>query len=180
VAGLSLLNAGALTPGVVSRWQWPGLTATVRAEAGRIVVAIGGEAQVIQLARLPGTRGGDYALFVCDCGRRYRHFYLKGRWACRRCHDLDYASRHEFWSPALRRAAKLRARLGGAPLPFGELPPRPRRYPQRELFDRLLPRLIAAEAAALAQLGALNAAADERRKGAGYDRHERDRDDDGE
>jgi hypothetical protein len=166
----TLEAAGALTPGVVSRWQWPDLAAVVKAEARHVVVACVGEAQVIRSARVAGTRGGDYAFWVCGCGRRYRHLYLKaGHWACRRCHHLDYASRHEFWSPALRQAMKLRQRLGADPQIGAPLPPRPRRYPQRGLYDKLLARLIAAEAAALAALGAMNVAADERRKGAGHE-----------
>jgi hypothetical protein len=139
--------------------------------ASRIVVAFGQSQQVLQIARLPGTRGGDYALWLCGCGKRRRHLYLKdGRWACRSCHSLHYASRHDSWSPPMRRAAKLRARMGGAPLPFGDLPPRPRRYPQNRHYDKLLPHLLAAEAAALARLGALNEAAEERQKGQRHDR----------
>jgi hypothetical protein len=133
--------------------------------ATSLVVAIGDDKQIIRIDRLDGTLGGSYALWICECGERRRDLYLKGRWACRKCHRIDYTSRHDAWSPPMRRAMKLRARLGGELQPFGALPPRPKRWPQRRLYDRLLPRLLAAEAAALGALNVLTAAADARRKG---------------
>jgi hypothetical protein len=164
----ALEAAGALTPGIVSRWQWLRLTAVVRAEAGRIVVVVtGGEMQAVPLVRLPGNTGGDYALFLCGCGKRRRHLYLKaGRWTCRRCGHLDYAIRHICTTPhALLRARRLRERLGATSLqPFTPLPPRPRQHSAALKYDKLAAEIARCEAAALGALSALNVAVEVRKK----------------
>jgi hypothetical protein len=142
--------------------------------ASRIVVAIGTEAQAISLVRLPGTRGGDYALFLCGCGQRRRDLYLKaGCFACRHCHNLDYASRHTWTTPtALLRARRLRQRIGAASLqPFTPLPPRPRWRSASLKHDKLAAEIARCEAAALGALAALNEAADKRRKGMRREQH---------
>jgi hypothetical protein len=134
--------------------------------ATSVVVAFGGERQRLQIVRMPGTRGGDYALWQCECGARRRHLYLKGdRFVCRGCGNLAYASRHVSFGQAFRQVAKLRRRLGADPRPFAPLPPRPRRYPQYARYDRLAGAIAAAEAAALGVLGKLTVAADVRREG---------------
>jgi hypothetical protein len=71
----------------------------------------------------------DWALpwFECPlCGRRCRHVYLLDPIACRRCHRLDYASRHLYrQTPAVHRVARLRRKLGANPRPFAPVPARP-------------------------------------------------------
>ena len=61
--------------------------------------------------------------FECPrCGRRCRHVYLIDSIACRRCHRLDYASRHlHRQTPAVHRVARLRRKLGADPRPFAPL-----------------------------------------------------------
>src|SRR5215813_15432770 len=67
----------------------------------------------------------DWALpwFECPlCGRRCRHVYLLDPIACRRCHRLDYASRHLYrQTPAVHRVARLRRKLGADLRPFAPL-----------------------------------------------------------
>jgi hypothetical protein len=135
-------------------------------ETTNVTIAFGGTTQRLQIARVPGTTGGSYALWVCECGARRRHLYLaKGRWTCRSCGNLAYASRHINWGSAFLQVVALRRRLGADPHPFAPLPPRPRRYPQHARYDRLARQIALAEAAALGTLGKLTVAADRRRDG---------------
>ena len=72
-------------------------------------------------------------VFVCGCGRDcYRLYCVDGRWRCRVCGKLSYASRHRDRSvPGLARLRWLRARIGASPVPFSPIAPRPlqaRRY----------------------------------------------------
>lgn len=72
-------------------------------------------AQTIRLERTPCRFGGERPWFLCPrCGRRVGVLYGHRLFLCRTCHSLAYASqcepRHD---RLLRRANKLRARLGG-------------------------------------------------------------------
>ena len=106
-----------------------------------------GDGECLRLVRAPGKISiGNQAItigshpklpmpvFTCPgCGTaRYRLYEVEARWACRRCHKLDYASRHTYRSvPGLHRLRWLRRRLGADPRPFTPLPPKPphwRRY----------------------------------------------------
>jgi hypothetical protein len=114
-----LHHAGALQPGQVSRWVWvDDLALTMRAEVGRLVIAIGDQAQVVPLHRRAGTLGGEFVgTFHCPrCGRKVWTLYLRdGRLACRHCPPrLDYASHLErgWGSPVLSRIRWLRRRYG--------------------------------------------------------------------
>ena len=134
--------------------------------AASVVVAIGGSTQTLRIAHVPCVLGSDFALWRCECGQRRRHLYfVKGRFVCRGCGNVAYASRHVNWGPAFRQVTELRKRLGADPRPFTPLPPRPKRYPQHARYDRLVARIAAAEALALSTLGKLTLAADVRRKG---------------
>jgi hypothetical protein len=78
--------------------------------------------------------GGTRAYFICpgpgggtECGRRVIKLHLSGRYfLCRRCNQLAYATQYEqAWQRALRRANKLKQRLGmdfGIADPFPEKP----------------------------------------------------------
>lgn len=63
--------------------------------------------------------GGSRAWFVCPgagCGSRVAILYFSHSVACRRCHDLAYiSSRESCGMRAIRRADRLRARLGWKP-----------------------------------------------------------------
>jgi hypothetical protein len=82
----------------------------------------------------PCRFGGSRAYFICpgpqngtDCGRRTTKLHLSARlFLCRICNQLRYASQYEKpWQRALRRANKLKHRLGmdvGIAEPFSEKP----------------------------------------------------------
>jgi hypothetical protein len=169
----TLHQAGALVAGAVSRWQWPHpvapLDVRARCDGGRLLLSLnGGVEMLVSIAREPGTLGNDYPIFECPgCGVRRWNLYVKDeQLACRICLRLDYASRHtNRWSPALRRVAKLRGRLGAAPAVLSPLPPRPRRFPQRRTYDRLVAQLAIYEAKAQAAFDDMIAAIERRQKG---------------
>jgi hypothetical protein len=87
----------------------------------------------IPIVRRPCRFGGSRAYFLClgprgtDCGRRVTKLYLSHRYfLCRHCSQLAYASQYEQpWQRALRRANKLKQRLGidvGIAEPFPDKP----------------------------------------------------------
>ena len=87
----------------------------------------------IAIVHLPCRFGGSRAYFICpgprgtDCGRRITKLHLSNRYfLCRHCTKLAYASQFEnSWQRALRRANKLKQRLGidvGIAEPFPEKP----------------------------------------------------------
>lgn len=89
-------------------------------------VQISGEVQDVnegvRIIRVPCHLGGVRPYFVCpgtgkgtQCGRHVCKLYLAGRYfLCRHCYRLDYESQREGQQERLlRRAAKLRERLGG-------------------------------------------------------------------
>ena len=100
----------------------------------------------------------DWALpwFECpQCGRRCRHVYLLDPIACRRCHHLDYASRHLYrQTPAVHRVARLRRKLGADLRPFAPLPARP---PGRSkaYHERLVAKIQAEEQTLVEHLGSI-------------------------
>jgi hypothetical protein len=75
--------------------------------------------EIIPIVHNPYPQGGSRAYFVCPgggaagCGRRVIKLHLvRGRFLCRHCHQLIYASQYERpWQRAARRANKLRQRL---------------------------------------------------------------------
>jgi hypothetical protein len=82
--------------------------------------------QVVWLETTPCHFGGARPWFVCLCGRRVAVlFFFGGSFRCRACHSLAYASTREGPAPRmLRKADRLRAKLGGAP-GLGSLPEQP-------------------------------------------------------
>jgi hypothetical protein len=75
--------------------------------------------------------GGERPWFVCpgaDCGRRVAVLYGPGRYfLCRHCYDLCYESQREDKTHrALRRAQRIRERLGGSANMTEPFPERPK------------------------------------------------------
>jgi hypothetical protein len=108
--------------------------------------------------------GASQPGFLCPrCSARVWRLYVKGvELGCRHCFKLDYASRHiSRWSPDIRRAIKIRRKLGADPHPFGPIPPRPVGS-GRAMYDRLIVELVACEERILAVVGHINAALERR------------------
>ena len=85
-------------------------------------------------------------VFGCPrCGTdRYKLHEVAGVWACRKCHGLDFASRHKHRSvPALHRISWLRRRIGADPRPFTALPAKPLHWRRHLRLAREIRRLEA-------------------------------------
>ena len=83
--------------------------------------------QAVRIERTPCRYGGDRPWFACPLcrGRVAVLFCFAGSFRCRACHGLAYAStREDRAKRVLRKANRLRAKLGGEPA-FGVTPPRP-------------------------------------------------------
>ena len=83
--------------------------------------------------------GGQRTWFLCPaCGRRCGVLYaIRGRYACRKCGRLKYESQSEpSHYRALRKAQKIRVRLGGSANMTEPFPERPR-YMHRRTYQRL-------------------------------------------
>jgi len=142
-----LSEKGCLRPGWSSTWQWivgdNVASINLRAEAERLYLSYsvrvgGGEwedmAEIIPLGHTRCRFGGGRTYLVCpgpgdgtNCGRRVTKLQLLGRYfLCRHCNALAYASQYEQpWQRALRRANKLKQRLGidvGIAEPFSDKP----------------------------------------------------------
>ena len=129
-----LSEMGCLRPGCSSTCRWivgnEVVSLNVRAEAERLslsyTVRVGnGEwediVETIPIIHRHCRFGGSRAYFICpgpgdsaDCGRRVIKLHLSRRYfLCRHCNQLAYASQYEQqWERALRRANKLKQRLG--------------------------------------------------------------------
>jgi hypothetical protein len=102
--------------------------------------------------------------FECPvCGHLCRHVYLRDTIACRRCHRLDWASRHlRRQTPGVGRIERLRRKLGVSDIrPFAPLPPLLRGR-SRAFHDRLVAMILAEEAALLGILQTTTLALDRR------------------
>ena len=85
----------------------------------------------VPLEWTPGNFGGARPWFLCPgvgCGRRVAVLYGPGRYfLCRHCYDLRYESQRENGTHrALRRAQKIRERLGGSANMTEPFPERPK------------------------------------------------------
>jgi hypothetical protein len=152
-----LHRAGCLHPGWSGGWQWTQdgeRKAWINLEAGsdslRLsyrVRAPGGDwtdiVETVSIIRISCRFGGTRPYFICPgvvngvaCGRRVAKLHGAGRYfLCRHCYRLAHASQHEgTWERALRRANKIRLRLGGNPgttAPFPDRPGTTAPFPER-------------------------------------------------
>jgi hypothetical protein len=162
-----LHSAGCLKPGSRCETYWIRGGETVgsislRAEADWLHlthgVRIGGGdwenvTETVDIVRVPCRFGGARPYFICPgvvngtaCGRRVTKLYGPGRYfVCRHCYRLAYASQSEdVLNRSVRRANKVRRRLGGKAgtgLPF---PPRPKGM-WRRTYERLREQAFGAE-----------------------------------
>src|SRR5437763_480359 len=159
-----LNRAGCLRPGFRGAWEWTRdgkhfasiqvcwrgdhlvLLYSHRAPAG----AWQNLEQPTAVAWTPCRLGGRRPYFICpgpDCGRRVSMLYSAGAsFLCRHCHQLVYRSqRQDELGRIIRRADKLRVRLGGEP---GWRIPDPPKGMRKGIYDRLLSALLEADMAA--------------------------------
>jgi hypothetical protein len=161
-----LSKKGGLRPGCSSVCRWAIgdelFSVRVRAETEQVHLSYavrvedGGLEEVvntISIVRLRCRFGGSRAYFVCpgpqdgtDCGRRVSKLHLSHRYfLCRYCNKLAYACQYEQpWKRALRRANKLKQRLGinvGIAEPLPEKP----KGMWSSTYGRLLDEILQAE-----------------------------------
>ena len=110
-------------------------------------------AETVRIVRVPCRFGGARPYFICPgvvngvaCGRRVTKLYGPGRYfLCRHCYRLAHASQSEdAWDRTLRRANKIRQRLGGDPGMAAPFPPKPKGM-WRRTYERLREQALAAE-----------------------------------
>src|SRR5919199_6204570 len=146
---LKLHRAGCLEPGWAGIWQWTRDGERVawiqmRAEESRVVLSYrwrlhDGEwedvEEPVRIVWQPCRFGGQRPYFVCPgvvngvaCCRRVIKIYGAGTYfVCRHCYRLAYMSPSEGpLDRLLRRANKIRMRLGGEPGMAARFPDRPR------------------------------------------------------
>lgn len=140
-----LQRDGLLTPGRGFDWQWTRngevtVTISVKVEMGRVVLSyrhrnVGEEWESVEepvlLDTTPCHYGGHRVWFSCPgvrCGRRVAILHGAGRYfACRICYRLAYASqREDAGDRALRRAQRIRKRLGGSANMMMPFPTKPK------------------------------------------------------
>ena len=108
-----------------------------------VTLLVDGVEQVIEVVRQERIHGQE-AYWSCPrCGALRWHLYVyNNEVACRVCHKLRYRSKRA--PRAVRRAARLRRKLGAAPGLLSPLPPKPK-YWSRAYYARLVGELIAVE-----------------------------------
>lgn len=162
-----LQKTGCLNAGWLGGWQWTRdgekvAWINLRAEADRLHLAYrvriaGGEWQdveeAVRIVRVPCRLGGARSYFICPgvvngvaCGRRVAKLHGPGRYfLCRHCYRLAHTSQSEGgWDRALRRANKIRQRLGGDPGTAASFPKKPKGM-WRRTYERLFEQAFEAE-----------------------------------
>ena len=162
-----LHKMGCLRDGWAGGWQWTHegekvASINLRAEADRLhlsyrVRIAGGDwedvAETVDIVRAACRFGGVRPYFICPgvvngvaCGRRVAKLHSAGRYfLCRHCYRLAHASQSEdALDRTLRRANKIRQRLGGDPDMVAPFPPKPKGM-WRRTYNRLREQASAAE-----------------------------------
>ena len=162
-----LHRAGCLRAGWWGGWNWTRdgekvASINLRAEVERLHLSCrvrigGGEwedvEEIVRIVRVPCRLGGARPYFLCpgvvngiSCGRRVARLHGPGRYfLCRHCYRLAHASQSEAGSDrALRRATKIRQRLGGDPGMAAPCPARPKGM-WRRTYERLRKEVFEAE-----------------------------------
>ena len=157
-----LHKTGCLRAGWMGGWQWTRDGETVasinlHAEEDRLHLTYrvrvgGGEwedvAETVRIVRVACRFGGSRPYFICPgvvngiaCGRRVAKLHGPGRYfLCRHCYRLAHASQGEdTWDRMLRRANKIKQRLGGDPGMAAPFPPKPKGM-WRRTYHRLRER----------------------------------------
>ena len=165
-----LRRKGVLSAGWSGGWEWKRngervSSISMRGGEDRIVLSyrsrIGSEEwqdveEPIPIRWVPCRYGGRRPYFVCPgivngvaCRRHVVKLYSAGRYyLCRHCYRLTHASRNEdSCDRALRRANKIRMRLGGEPGYEAMIPRRPKGM-WRKTYDRLFEAVIENESRA--------------------------------
>lgn len=165
-----LHRVGCLCPGRRGGWEWKQdgervAWIAMKAEESCLVLIysyrLSGEEwqsveEPVPIVRVPCRFGGTRPYFICPgvvngiaCGRRVVKLYGPGRYfLCRHCYRLAYASQSEdTWNRTLRKANKIRMRLGGDPGMASLLPERPKGM-WRRTYERLCDQVFEAEALA--------------------------------
>ena len=161
-----LREKGCLRPGWSSSCQWivgnEVASINLLAEADRLSLSFTlrvGDGkwedmtEAIPIVHLPCRFGGSRPYFICpgpgdgtDCGRRITKLHLSHRYfLCRHCNQLAYASQFEQpWQRALRRANKLKQRLG-IDVEIGDPFPDKPKGMWKSTYGRLLDQILQAE-----------------------------------
>lgn len=162
-----LQRHGCLRAGWAGGWQWTASGEQVawinmRADTDHLQLTYrvrlgGGEwedvAETVRIARVACRFGGLRPYFICPgvvrglaCRRRVIKLHAAGRYfLCRHCYCLAYASQSEdACNRLLRRAHKIKQRLGGDPGPAEPLPPKPPGMWQRT-YERLAEQALDAD-----------------------------------
>lgn len=165
-----LHRTGCLRSGWAGGWQWTRdgekvASIDMRAEHDRLHLSYrarvgGGDwrdvAETVRIVRMHCRFGGARPYFICPgvvngipCGRRVAKLHGSGRYfLCRHCYRLAHASQNEtVWDRDLRRANKIRQRLGGDPGMLAPFPKRPKGM-WRRTYERLRDRVFEADARA--------------------------------
>jgi hypothetical protein len=162
-----LHREGCLRSGWCGGWQWRRegenvASINLRTDADRLHlsyrVRIGGGnwddvTETVLIIRVPRRLGGSRPYFICPgvmngiaCGRRVGKLHGPGRYfLCRHCYRLANISQREGKGDrALRRANKIRQRLGGDPGMATPFPEKPKGM-WRRTYERLCERAFEAE-----------------------------------
>jgi hypothetical protein len=162
-----LHREGCLRSGWAGGWQWTRdgenvASINLRADANRLHLSYRvriscGEwedvTETVRIVRVPCRFGGTRPYFICPgvvngiaCGRRVAKLHGPGRYfLCRHCYQIAHASQREGEGDrALRRANKIRQRLGGDPGMDEPFPQRPKGM-WRRTYERLCERAFEAE-----------------------------------